>query len=126
MASAIAWLVLPVSLLGCASKLALAVDQFETGRPTEADRTFRSLERDVPCEPAPRARYALYRGLNHLTLGDAAEADRWLSAAKRATDNDSSLLSSAEHGRLLAAWRSLGRMPGEQGPRTVQEARSRP
>lgn len=113
MSSEVALLLLPILLLGCSSSLAAAVDQFETGRPAEADRAFRRLEEGIPCSPAARARYALYRGLNHLTLGDGAQADRWLSAAKLATDDDPSLLSDAEQGRLLSAWRTLGRMPGE-------------
>lgn len=108
--------VLSVSLLGCASKLSVAVQHFETGRPAEADAAFRNIEHTLPCDPETRARYALYRGLNHLTLGSAHEADRWLSAAKRANDEHSAIFSDEERGRLLAAWRSLGHMPGDHDP----------
>jgi hypothetical protein len=64
-------------------------------------------------DPMEGTRYALYRGLTHLALGDAAQAERWLSLAKRRSDRDLALLSAAERGRLLAAWRTMGRMPGE-------------
>jgi hypothetical protein len=59
------------------------------------------------------ARYALYRGLTHLALGDARAADRWLTLAKVVLDRQSEIYNTSERGRLLAAWRSMGRMPGE-------------
>jgi hypothetical protein len=62
----------------------------------------------------PFARYALERGLVELGLGNARAADRYLTAAKRAHDADPSLFDDREHGELLSAWRSLGRMPGER------------
>jgi len=60
------------------------------------------------------ARYALERGLVELGLGNARAADRYLTIAKRAADEDPALLDDREHGELLSAWRSLGRMPGER------------
>lgn len=112
-----AWLALvlgPAATLGCASSLGHAVSELESGRPAEADRRFRALEPEFEdFDPADRIRYALYRGLTHLTLGDVHEAERWLDAAKRVADRDASALTDAERGRLLAAWRTMGHMPGE-------------
>ena len=56
-----------------------------------------------------RARYALYRGLAHLALGDAPSTDTWLSEAKSRFDDDPRCLSASDAGRLLDAWQSLGR-----------------
>ena len=104
----------PAAAFGCASSLGQAVSELESGRPAEADRRFRALEPAFPdFDPADRIRYALYRGLTHLTLGDVHEAERWLYAAKRVADRDAGALTDAERGRLLAAWRSMGHMPGD-------------
>ncbi len=62
-----------------------------------------------------QARYALYRGLVELGLGNATVADRWLSTAWRADATDPRLFDEREHGALMAAWRSTGRLPGEAG-----------
>lgn len=108
------WCLLALMMLGCGSALSDAVQELEAGRPAHADYRFRALAPELPeLDRAERTRYALYRGLNHLTLGDAKQADRWLSLAKRDSDRDLSLLSTAERGRLLVAWRSMGRMPGD-------------
>lgn len=58
--------------------------------------------------PRDRARYALYRGLAHLALGDQQATVRWLIAAKRAWNADPSVLSDDERNRLAAA---LAHMP---------------
>lgn len=100
-------------LVGCSSPLSEAIATLETGRPDQADFRFRALEPDLAdLDCRERTRYALYRGLTHLALGDVVEADRWLSFAK-AADRDGRVLSHAERGRLLAAWRTMGRMPGD-------------
>jgi hypothetical protein len=93
---------------GCGSTRSRAMTAFEEGRYPEAVAGFRESEPE-----APDARYALYRGLAHLACGDVRAADRWLSFAKLLWEREPSLLSSAERGRLEAAWRSMGRMPGE-------------
>jgi hypothetical protein len=59
-------------------------------------------------------RYALYRGLAELAVGNALSADRWLRRAWQAADRDPAVLSEEEHGRLVAAWRSMGRMPAQR------------
>lgn len=102
------------SAWGCGSALTSAVEAFEAGRHPEAAGQFRALEVEFSAfEPDERLRYALYRGLNALALGDARNAERWLSPVKRALDRQPLALTHAERGRLLAAWRSMGRMPGE-------------
>ena len=71
-------------------------------------------------EPAARklgardfASYALYRGLTHLALGDAQAAARWVGYAKQSADRDPHVFDARDRGALLAAWRSMGHMPGE-------------
>jgi hypothetical protein len=101
-------------VIGCQTTLSTAVGELERGRAPEAAARFRALEpRLGGLSRSEQADYALYRGLTHLALGDAHEADRWLSAVKAESDIDPRLLSAAERGRLLAARRSMGRMPGQ-------------
>jgi hypothetical protein len=91
------------------------MDAFEQARYPDAVGEFRRAESDFEdLSEQGRARYALYRGLTHLALGDARQADRWLGTAKAAADADPSIFDHAERGRLLSAWRSTGRMPGER------------
>jgi hypothetical protein len=93
-----------------------AFEAFEEARYPAAAAEFRRLEPESAGFDAPEfARYALYRGLSHLALGDAVAADRWLSVAKRLSADAPELLDDADRGRLLAAWRSMGRMPSEAG-----------
>ena len=101
-----------VVLSGCAGSLPLAA--FHEGRYPAAAAELRELESEARgYAPAEQARYALYRGLTHLALGDAASADRWLSSAKQCADRHPEWFDDRERGALLAAWRSMGRMPGE-------------
>ena len=105
---------LALSLLvsGCAGSLPL--DAFREGRYPRAAAELREIESEAErYAPAERARYALYRGLTHLALGDATAADRWLTLAKLACDRHPDWFEARERGALLAAWRSMGRMPGE-------------
>jgi len=88
---------------------------FREGRLPAAARELRAEEpRARSAGGGTWARYALERGLVELGLGNAHTADRYLTAAKRADDADPELFDDAERGALLAAWRSLGRMPGER------------
>jgi hypothetical protein len=92
-----------------------AMNAFDEGRYPDAVGDFRRAEADFSGWSEPkRANYALYRGLCHLAVGDARETDRWLSYAKELADRRPELFSYAERGRLLAAWRTIGRMPGER------------
>jgi hypothetical protein len=101
---------------GCHSALSDAMDSFADARYPSAAAQFRALE------PTARqlggrdfAAYALYRGLTHLALGDARAAARWLGCAKQYADRDPTVFNDADRGALIAAWRSMGHMPGEPG-----------
>ena len=75
---------------------------------------LRAREGEFSTLPAPaQGRYALYRGLGELGLGNVRAADRWLTLAKRFDAAHPGSFDASERGQLLAAWRSLGRMPGE-------------
>ena len=101
---------------GCRSSLERGLDALEEGRLPAAANELRPLEPELPAwNRRARVRYALYRGLVELGLGNATVADRWLSAAWRADALDPHLLAESEHGALMAAWRSTGRLPGEAG-----------
>jgi len=112
----------PLLLLGllaalgpaCAGPLTSPLEAFHDGRLPAAASAFRRLEpRLGDLSERDRARYALYRGLTHLGLGDARAADHWLTVAKRLERDHPDRFDAAERGELYAAWRSLGRMPGE-------------
>lgn len=80
------------------------------GRYEDALDALREQERDARSLDGPaRARYALYRGLAHLALGDGPAAGRWLAEAKASLDADPRCLSEADAGRLEGAWRGTGR-----------------
>lgn len=107
-------LILLVSSSGCRSALSDAMASYTDARYPTAAAQFRAAE------PAARrlnggefARYALYRGLTHLALGDASAAARWVGYAKQSADRDPYVFNDSDRGALLAAWRSMGHMPGE-------------
>jgi hypothetical protein len=107
-------LLLLLTTTGCHSALADAMASYQDGRYPTAAAQFRAAE------PAARkldtrnlANYALYRGLTHLALGDARAAARWLGYAKQSADRDPHVFDDQDRGALLAAWRSMGHMPGE-------------
>lgn len=103
-------------LVACHSALADAFDSYRDARYPTAAAQFRAAE---PAARALGARdfasYALYRGLTHLALGDAQAAARWLGYAKQRADQDPAWFNAEARGALLAAWRSMGHMPGEPG-----------
>jgi hypothetical protein len=107
------WLI-AAAVGGCAGRLGPAQDAFEQARYPDALRELRELDyaRRWPAEE--RARYALYRGLTHLALGDARPASIWLRRARAALERDPNVFDDAERGRLAAAWRAMGHMPGER------------
>jgi hypothetical protein len=109
------WLLLLACLpCCCGPSLAPALEEFEAGRLPQALGELRRLEPGLAAAgEADRARYGLYRGLTELALGDARAAERWLTSVKRSLDQDPGLLNATERGQLFAAWRSMGRMPGE-------------
>ncbi len=92
------------------------MDSYRDARYPSAAAQFRAAE-PAARELGPKdfARYALYRGLTHLALGDAQAAARWVGYAKQSADRDPYLFNDQDRGALLAAWRSMGYMPGEPG-----------
>jgi len=99
---------------GCGSALSNAVDEYEAGRTTHALRQLQSpAARDACSDAHDHARYALFRGLAHLTLGDAHAAERWLLGLKRQLERQPDLLSTADKSRLVSALGSMGHLPGD-------------
>src|SRR5690348_12044776 len=110
--------------VGCGPSLSSARDALAEGRLPAAAEELRELEPSLADEPARvRARYALYRGVVELGLGNAEAADHWLFAAWRADVADPRCFEEREHGALMAAWRSTGRLPGEAGTRETSARR---
>jgi hypothetical protein len=98
----------------CSSPLSNAVTDFEAGRSTAALRDLERLRRDgLSPDPAIRARYSLYRGLTHLTLGDASAAESWLLSLKHAVERNPGLLSTPDRCRLVTALAAMGHLPGD-------------
>jgi hypothetical protein len=94
---------------------------FDAGRYPEAIEGLMLAEADLRgFSEHKQARYALYRGLAHLALGDAESSERWLAEAKALDDRNRMLLDPQERGRLLCAWRSVGHLPGEYGQWVLQ------
>jgi len=111
------WLVLGVFSIfagGCRPGQVSGVEAFHEGRLPAAAAELRALEPTFGrLGPRDQARYALYRGLVELGLGNAPAADAWLTFAKRSDARDPATFTPHERGQLLSAWRSAGRMPGE-------------
>jgi len=96
------------------SSLSAAHRAFDEARYADAIADFRRAEPALAhSSPAELTRYALYRGLTHLALGDSRSAEYWLEFAKQRSERDPELLNSDDRGRLSAAWRSMGKMPGQ-------------
>ena len=105
---------LALATAGCGSGLSNAVDEYEAGRATHAMSRFRALAaRGERGDRHECARYALFRGLAHLTLGDALAAERWLVSLKQQLELDPGLLSGSEKSRLESALGALGKLPGD-------------
>ncbi len=97
-----------VGASSCRPKLKSAIDAYAEARYPEAVESLRAT-----ADPG-NARYALYRGLSELAVGNARSADTWLGRAWEAADRDPDVFSEQERGRLVAAWRAMGRMPAER------------
>jgi hypothetical protein len=103
-----------VVIFGCSSPLTDARTSFDEARYPDAVDEYRALASEVPSLSRPELfEYALYRGLSHLALGDSAPAQRWLLVAKRLSEAAPTLATADQQGRLMAAWRSMGQMPGD-------------
>lgn len=102
------------SLVACSSPLEQARTAFDEARYPDAAAHYRALAPAIPTwGEGELFEYALYRGLSQLALGDARAARRWLTLAKRLAEKSRGLTSPEQQGRLLAAWRAMGHMPGE-------------
>ncbi|HEX3773916.1 MAG TPA: hypothetical protein VHV51_05590 [Polyangiaceae bacterium] len=102
-------------VVACHSALGDAMDSFHDARYPTAAAEFRAFEPEArSLDVRQFAHYALYRGLTHLALGDARAAARWLGYAKLSFDREPRVFGEADRGALLAAWRSMGHMPGER------------
>lgn len=100
--------VLALCAFGCAGSFGIGVREYDHGRYPEAIEQLRDAERDAAgWRGRERARYALYRGLAHLALGDRPATLHWLGEAKRAVDANPTLLSDEDAGRLASAWAHL-------------------
>jgi hypothetical protein len=97
-----------VGAMGCGGPFASGVRAYEHGRYSEAVEELREAEPDAATlGDRARARYALYRGLAHLALGDHAATRRWLGEARTAVLAAPTLLGDDDLGRLSAAWAHL-------------------
>jgi hypothetical protein len=93
---------------GCHGTFGAGVRDYDHARYPEAIEELREAEPHAASwRGRDRARYALYRGLTHLALGDRRETLRWLGEAKRAADANPTLLSDEDAGRLSSAWAHL-------------------
>lgn len=116
-------LVLSSSLGGCSSSFSRGLRAYHRGSyPIAVEHLVLAEEtmRDAPRRT--RVRYALYRGLTHLALGDKESSERWLAEAKALYDAEPSLLDPSDRGKLLSGWEVLGHPAGEWG---AQELRNR-
>jgi hypothetical protein len=105
---------LALATAGCGSGLSRAIDDYEAGRATHAIARLRALAaRGEHGDRQECARYALFRGLAHLTLGDALAAEHWLRSLKQQLELDPGLLSGSEKSRLQSALGALGQLPGD-------------
>jgi hypothetical protein len=103
---------LTLVLSACSRDLSAVRGAFREGRLPEAARALRALEAEsAEFPPEKRARYALYLGLTHLGLGDAALAERFLTEASALEQRHPGSLARSELGALDAARRSMGLTP---------------
>src|SRR3954468_22782993 len=91
-----AWSVVVFSALcsACAGPFAEGMRDYDHGRYPQALDELRDVETDsLQWRERERVRYALYRGLTHLALGDRAATWRWLDEVHRASLQNPKLLS---------------------------------
>ena len=101
---------LAMGALGCAPSLGGAVRAYEHGRYPEAMEALRAVETDA-CHgrSSDAVRYALYRGLAHLALGDLGATRLWLGRVEQVTSAHPTLLSADDAERLASARAHLPR-----------------
>lgn len=99
---------LVVAVVGMAGCRASYVDRgaalYADHNYVEADELFEHNEAQLQnATTSERARYALYRGVTLLSLGDSARSRYWLKYAARCDERDSQALSSEERAMLARA-----------------------
>jgi hypothetical protein len=95
---------------GCASPIGDAVRAYEQGRYPDAMDVLRAVETDTRrAGAADAARYALYRGLAHLALGDLPATHYWFDRLEQALATEPRLLSADDAHRLASARAHLPR-----------------
>lgn len=96
----------------CQSSLGASVEAYREARFPDAAAELRAASRE-PMRAEERIRFDLYSGLNHLALGNLSLAAEHLSRTRAQLEARPELLSAEDQGRLFAAWRALGRLPGQ-------------
>lgn len=110
---------LSTAILACTScsaeRLERGVRHYENADLPAARAELERVLVEAPClSRSDWARYALYRGLTELALGNGHTAHAWLLRARLALAKRPQLLEAGERARLAAAWRSLGLLPAQR------------
>jgi hypothetical protein len=104
----VAWVALHAA--ACAPSLGGAVGAYEHGRYPDAIDELCAVERDAQhWNGSDGARYALYRGLAHVALGDLAAGRRWFGRLEQMMAADPEVLSAHDAERLASAQAHLPR-----------------
>jgi hypothetical protein len=106
------WLLVCLFACSCQSALGASVEAYREARFPDAAAKLRaaSCER---MDETERIQFDLYSGLNHLALGNLPLAAQHLTQARAQLEARPELLSAEDQGRLFAAWKALGRLPGQ-------------
>jgi hypothetical protein len=96
----------------CQSPLSASIEAYGQARYPDAAEGLRAVDEGA-LGAAQRARFELFSGLNDLALGNLAPAACHLSRARAMLERRPSVLDANDQARLFAAWRALGRRPGE-------------
>lgn len=110
----VVWVGLALTLLGCGGRYGRAVAAYEKTQYPEALAALEAVpESDWSANSERVARYALYRGLSHLAVGEAETAVAWLTRCHAEVAIAPDSLGAVDKSRLHTAWRALGLMPGQ-------------
>jgi hypothetical protein len=97
---------------GCGATLGSAIHAYDHADYPHAAQQFRKAQKEG-LSAEETGRFHLYCGLNHLALGNVRLAIIHLTYARRALDGDATYFALDDRARLMIAWRTLGRMPGQ-------------
>jgi hypothetical protein len=106
----------------CQSPLSASIEAYGQARYPDAAEELRAVDEGA-LRPPQRARFELFAGLNDLALGNLLPASCHLSRARALLERRPSVLDADDQARLFAAWRALGRRPGEPLQRTASGTR---